>query len=183
MGLVHMCTCVCVCVCACCVRSRFSRPTLCDSMGCSPPGSSVHGDSPGKNTIKGCHALLQEIFPTQGLNPRLLHGQASSLPLNHLGSPNLGLVPPANNSLVLDQTEELFPSLGLFFFQYLCFQHLSDGRGCGRCLNISEDLQCFMIFYVFAKLTAEFCFLPRHFTSGDFCFMEQVLDQRKPCQI
>ena len=32
-----------------------------------PPGSSVHGDSPGKNTGVGCHALLQGIFPTQGL--------------------------------------------------------------------------------------------------------------------
>ena len=27
---------------------------------------SVHGDSPGKNTGAGCHALLQGIFPTQG---------------------------------------------------------------------------------------------------------------------
>ena len=27
-----------------------------------PPGSSVHGDSPGKNTGVGCHALLQGIF-------------------------------------------------------------------------------------------------------------------------
>ena len=44
-------------------------------------------------------------------------------------------------------------------------------------MNISEDPQCFMIFYVFDKLTAEFCFLPRQFTSGDFCFfMEQGLD-------
>ena len=34
-------------------------------MDCSPPGSSVHGDSPGKNTGAGCHALLQGIFPTQ----------------------------------------------------------------------------------------------------------------------
>ena len=25
-------------------------PTLCDPMNCSPPGSSVHGNSPGKNT-------------------------------------------------------------------------------------------------------------------------------------
>ena len=25
-------------------------------------------DSPGKNTGVGCHALLQGIFPTQGLN-------------------------------------------------------------------------------------------------------------------
>ena len=32
-------------------------------MDCSPPGSSVHGESPGKNTAVGCHALLQGIFP------------------------------------------------------------------------------------------------------------------------
>ena len=36
--------------------------TLCNPRDCSPPGSSVHGDSPGKNTGAGCHALLQEIF-------------------------------------------------------------------------------------------------------------------------
>ena len=41
-------------------------PTLCDPMDCSPPGSSVHGDSPGKNTEVDCNALLQGIFPTQG---------------------------------------------------------------------------------------------------------------------
>ena len=28
-------------------------------MDCSPTGSSVHGDFPGKNTGVGCHALLQ----------------------------------------------------------------------------------------------------------------------------
>ena len=37
------------------------------------PGSSVHRDSPGKNTGVGCHALLQGILPTQGSNPGLLH--------------------------------------------------------------------------------------------------------------
>ena len=52
-----------------CLRKRFllqsvyvlslvaqSCPTLCDPMGHSPPGSSVHGDSPGKNCGVGCHA-------------------------------------------------------------------------------------------------------------------------------
>jgi len=34
---------------------------LCDPMDCSPPGSSVCGDSPGKNTGVGFHALLQGI--------------------------------------------------------------------------------------------------------------------------
>ena len=32
---------------------------LSNPMDCSLPGSSVHGDSPGKNTRIGCHALLQ----------------------------------------------------------------------------------------------------------------------------
>ena len=41
-------------------------PTLCAPMDCSPPGSSVHGDSPGESTGVSCHALLQGIFPTQG---------------------------------------------------------------------------------------------------------------------
>ena len=49
------------------------RPTLCNPMDCSPPGSSVHGDSPGKNTGVGCHALLQWIFLTQGSKPGLPH--------------------------------------------------------------------------------------------------------------
>ena len=46
-------------------------PTLCNPTDCSPPGSSVHGDSPSKNTGVGCHALLQGIFPTQRSNPHL----------------------------------------------------------------------------------------------------------------
>ena len=47
--------------------------TLCDPMDLSPPGSSAHRDSPGKNTGVGCHALLQGTFPTQGSNPGLPH--------------------------------------------------------------------------------------------------------------
>ena len=41
-------------------------------MDCSPPGFSVHGGSPGKNTGMGCHAFPQGLFPTQGLNPCVL---------------------------------------------------------------------------------------------------------------
>ena len=40
-------------------------PTLCNPMDYSPPASSVGGDSSGKNTRVGCHALLQGIFPTR----------------------------------------------------------------------------------------------------------------------
>ena len=45
---------------------------LCDPMDYGLPGSSVHGDSPGKNTGIGCHGFLQGIFPIQGSNPHLL---------------------------------------------------------------------------------------------------------------
>ena len=52
-------------------------------MDCSPPGSSLHGDSPDKNTGVGGHALLQGIFPTQGLNPSLLHCRQIAYCLSH----------------------------------------------------------------------------------------------------
>ena len=42
-------------------------------------------DFPGKNSVVGCHFLLQGIFPTQGLNPHSLHWQVDSLPLSHQG--------------------------------------------------------------------------------------------------
>ena len=62
-------------ICMCCAESLQSCQTLCDPMDCSLPGSSVHGDSPAKNTGVGCHALLQGIFPTQGSNPCLPHSR------------------------------------------------------------------------------------------------------------
>ena len=75
-----------------CSKSFQSCLTLCDPMNCCPPGSSVHEDSPGKNTGVGCHALLQGIFPTQGSNPcllYLLYWQAGSLPLVLPGKPTV----------------------------------------------------------------------------------------------
>ena len=62
---------------------------LCDPMGglCS----SVHGDSLGKNLRVGCHALLQGIFPTEGLNPALLHYRQILYGLSHQGSMNAGV--------------------------------------------------------------------------------------------
>ena len=65
-------------------KSLQSCPTLCDPMDCSLPGYSVHGILQARIVRVGCHALLQGIFPAQGLNPRLfclLHQQEGSLPL------------------------------------------------------------------------------------------------------
>ena len=66
-----------------------SCPTLCDPIDCSPPGSSVHGDSLGKNTGMGCQALLQGIFPTQGSNPGLPHCRRILYHLSHQESPRI----------------------------------------------------------------------------------------------
>ena len=54
-----------------------------------PPGSSVHEDSPGKNTGVGCHALLQGIFRTQGSNLGLPHCRWVLYQLSHQGIPRI----------------------------------------------------------------------------------------------
>ena len=55
------------------VFNRFSHClTLCDRMDYSQSGSSVHAILQAR-ILECSHVLLQRIFPTQGLNPRLLH--------------------------------------------------------------------------------------------------------------
>ena len=49
-------------------------------------------DFPGKNTGVGCHFLLQEVFPTQGLNPGLPHCRQMPYCLSHQGA--LRVAPP-----------------------------------------------------------------------------------------
>ena len=70
----------------CCSAVLCLVVTLCDPMDCSSPGSSVHGDSPVKNTGVGCHALLQEVFPAKGLNPGLPHCRQILYQLSYQGS-------------------------------------------------------------------------------------------------
>ena len=69
----------------CAMLSSQSCLTLCNPVDHSPPAPSVDGNSPGKNTRVGCHALLQEIFPAQGLRSPTL--QADSLPAELPGKP------------------------------------------------------------------------------------------------
>ena len=58
-------------------------------MDSGPSGSSIHGDSPGKNTGKGCRSLILGIFPTQGSNPSLPHCRWILYQLIHKGSPRI----------------------------------------------------------------------------------------------
>ena len=64
-----------------------SCPTLCDTMDYSPMDYILcPWDSPGKNTGMVCHFLLQEIFPTQELNPGLLHYRQILYQLSYEGT-------------------------------------------------------------------------------------------------
>ena len=70
-------------------------------MDCSPPGSSVHGDSPGRNTGVGYHVLLQGSS-----QPRSLTLQADSLPSEPPGEPWWALhVEYIMQNAELDETE------------------------------------------------------------------------------
>ena len=57
-------------------------PTFCHPMR-------IHWDSSGKNMGIDCHALLQGIFPTQGLNPGLPHCRQILYCLSHQGNPRI----------------------------------------------------------------------------------------------
>ena len=82
-----------------------SCPTFGDPMDYSPPGSSVHGILQAKileiqNTkimVKGCHSLLQGIFPTLGLNPGLPHCRQILYHLSHQGIPFMCRISHKNN--------------------------------------------------------------------------------------
>ena len=65
------------------VVSNSSWPVDCSPTGYSP------WNSPGKNTGVSSHSLLQEIFPTQGLNLHLLHCWQILYSLSHYEIPNL----------------------------------------------------------------------------------------------
>ena len=62
--------------------------TLCNTMHCSPPGSSIlRGDSSGKNTGVGCHVLLQGNLPHPAIKLRSPALQVDSLLSEPPGKP------------------------------------------------------------------------------------------------
>ena len=81
-----------VCLAGWCGGGTQLCPALCDPMGCSPPGSSVHG-FPGRNTGVRCHFLLQGSSRPRDRNLHLLHWGRffTSLPPGepHLAWPHL----------------------------------------------------------------------------------------------
>ena len=77
----------CICSAVLCLVFQLC-PILCDPMDYSQPGSSIHGDSPGKNT-SGLPCPHPGIVPTQGSNPSLPHCRQILYCLSHQGSPRI----------------------------------------------------------------------------------------------
>ena len=125
-------------------------PTICSPMDCSLPGSSVHGDSPSMNTGVGCRALLQGIFPTQGLNPGLPHCRWILFCLSLQG----------RNSSYLSQEKMLYEeeesegfylkiagSLGSFFFFFFFFNWRIIALHCW--FGFCQTIRSVIIFYIY----------------------------------
>ena len=65
----------------------FCPVWLCNSLGCSPPGSSVHGISQARILEWVAISFSIGVFPNQDSILCLLHWQADSLSPSHPGSP------------------------------------------------------------------------------------------------
>ena len=78
-----------MCAVLCLVAQSCS--TLCEPMDCSPPGPSVHGDSPGKSTTVGWPWPPPGDLPNLGTEPRSHALQADSLPSEPPRKPSLSL--------------------------------------------------------------------------------------------
>ena len=93
------------------------------------------GDFPGKNTGVGCHSLLQETFPTQGLNLGLPHCRQMLNCLSHQGSPldiiKTNVKDRRCTVLAIDQSGRC--SLDLFINElFICVCENGDGGGWAR---------------------------------------------------
>ena len=110
-----------------------SRPTLFHPTDCSLLGSSVHGNSPGRNTGVGCHALLQARDLPNQVTPAL---QADSLPCEPPRKPkNTGV-----GSLSLPQgifpTQEL--NRGLLHCSQILYQPSYQGSPTNKLTSLKK---------------------------------------------
>ena len=122
----------------------------------SPPGTSVHGESPGKNTGIGCHALLQGVFPTQGSNLGFSQYRQILYHMSHQGGMfswynHIPYLLPTNWKVIISQRfshrSESFepqvrlPSLGMWHWEEEPPEHLAlkaSGLECRHSTGLGE---------------------------------------------
>ena len=121
-----------------------SCPTLCDPVVCSPPGPSVHGDSPSKSTGVSCHALLQATFPSRlktWCTGSGVHSQWRYVSQEKGLSPSDWLLEVTCHSL------DLSLKIRGGLYNWLHMGHRRNGRGTGRTkavtsVMLNEGLAC-----------------------------------------
>ena len=86
-------------------KSLHSCLILWDPLDCSPQGSSVHGIFHARILEWAAISSSKGSSQPRDLNPRLLHWQANSSPLSHVGRfpPSLSLNPVEIYQLVLSK--------------------------------------------------------------------------------
>ena len=120
-------------------------PTLCEPLDCSPPGFSVNGDSPGKNTGMSCHALLQGIF--WWYRQTLSHLSHQRSPISSEATPPLYSPPPSWEPSLLPLCSLTtfhfmiaflaFYIVCVFFFFYIPLEPLAQCETRSRCAGNS----------------------------------------------
>ena len=103
-------------LCVCVHLVAQSCLTLCDPIDCSLPGSSVHGDSPGKNTEVGCHAPPPGDLPNPGIEPRSPTLQEDSLQYEPPGKPIEELYVLTKRSIDHTDDTQIICFLTILFF-------------------------------------------------------------------
>ena len=84
---IFYCSCLCPWSRSCCFDLLTHVQLFPTPWTCSPPGSSLHGDSPGRNAGVGCYAPPQGDLPKPVIKPRSPTLQVGSLPSELPGKP------------------------------------------------------------------------------------------------
>ena len=121
---------------------------ICDPTDYSPSGSSVHGNSPGKNTGVDCHAFLQGISPTQVSNPGFPYCRWILYQLSHQG---ITLNHQVHDNLLYQQLE-----INILFLTVCVFEE-------DKCNNFkvwSIYLLCLFICFICLAMSSLSCSIP-----------------------
>ena len=112
------------------VKVTWSCLTLCNPMDCSPPGSFVHRDSPGKNTGVGLPCPPPGDLPNPGIEPRSAELQENSLLSEPPGNPQntgVGSLPLLQGNFLTQESNQ-----GLLHCRWILYHLSYQGSHCSH---------------------------------------------------